>query len=147
MLCGVLGQGPQYVCGGALDLICFCPPFWLGLCGEAQSSDPPMAVSQEHCGDYHRLPDYAEDSPPEEEEQLLVHVTEGLKGTLQEALGPWVGWGGEGRVGWGGEGRSRHGGHTALALLFFFPRFLASHQESRQLLHQNILCGSFEAVH
>lgn len=39
-----------------------------------------MAMSQEHHGDYHRLPDYEEDSPPEDEEELLVHVTEGLKG-------------------------------------------------------------------
>nr|XP_060638781.1 autophagy-related protein 9B isoform X1 [Anolis sagrei ordinatus]XP_060638782.1 autophagy-related protein 9B isoform X1 [Anolis sagrei ordinatus] len=38
-----------------------------------------MAVSQEHYGDYHRLPDYEDDSPPEEEEELLIHVTEGLK--------------------------------------------------------------------
>ncbi|KAJ7322201.1 hypothetical protein JRQ81_018488 [Phrynocephalus forsythii] len=38
-----------------------------------------MAVSQEHCGDYHRLPDYEEDSPHEDEEELLIHVTEGLK--------------------------------------------------------------------
>lgn len=38
-----------------------------------------MAMSQEHHGDYHRLPDYEEDSPPEDEEELLVHVTEGLK--------------------------------------------------------------------
>ncbi|XP_077160776.1 autophagy-related protein 9B isoform X2 [Paroedura picta] len=40
----------------------------------------PMAVSQEHYGAYHRLSDCVEDSPPEEEEeQLLVHVPEGLK--------------------------------------------------------------------
>ncbi|XP_020655810.3 autophagy-related protein 9B [Pogona vitticeps] len=38
-----------------------------------------MAVSQEHYGDYHRLPDYEEDSPHEDEEELLIHVTEGLK--------------------------------------------------------------------
>ncbi|KAH0627731.1 hypothetical protein JD844_003872, partial [Phrynosoma platyrhinos] len=39
----------------------------------------PMAVSQEHYGDYHRLPDYEDDSLHEDEEELLVHVTEGLK--------------------------------------------------------------------
>ncbi|XP_062977750.1 autophagy-related protein 9B [Elgaria multicarinata webbii] len=38
-----------------------------------------MAVSEEHYGDYHRLPGYEDDSPPEDEEELLVHVTEGLK--------------------------------------------------------------------
>ncbi|KAM6450967.1 autophagy-related protein 9B isoform 2-T2 [Liasis olivaceus] len=38
-----------------------------------------MAASQEPLGDYHRLPAYEDDSPPEDEEELLVHVTEGLK--------------------------------------------------------------------
>nr|XP_034986050.1 autophagy-related protein 9B isoform X2 [Zootoca vivipara] len=39
-----------------------------------------MEVSGSHYGDYHRLPDYEEeDSPPEDEKELLVHVTEGLK--------------------------------------------------------------------
>uniref|UniRef100_A0A8D0GJP4 Autophagy-related protein 9 n=1 Tax=Sphenodon punctatus TaxID=8508 RepID=A0A8D0GJP4_SPHPU len=36
-----------------------------------------MAI-HEHSGEYHRMDDYEEDSPPGEEE-LLVHVTEGLK--------------------------------------------------------------------
>ncbi|XP_061441728.1 autophagy-related protein 9B [Rhineura floridana] len=38
-----------------------------------------MAASRQHHGDYHCLPDYEDDSPPEDEKQLLVHVTEGLK--------------------------------------------------------------------
>ncbi|XP_044278444.1 autophagy-related protein 9B isoform X2 [Varanus komodoensis] len=38
-----------------------------------------MAASEGHGGDYHRLPGDEDDSPPEDEEELLVHVTEGLK--------------------------------------------------------------------
>ncbi|KAM3823288.1 autophagy-related protein 9A-like isoform 1-T1 [Vipera latastei] len=39
-----------------------------------------MALNQEPTGDYHALADYEDDdSPPEDEQELLVHVTEGLK--------------------------------------------------------------------
>lgn len=79
----------------------------------------PMAVSQEHYGDYHRLPDYEDDSPPEEEEQLLVHVTEGLKGTWSLVLGHW------------GSAAQRRAGSLKPSCPFslFLPRLLASHQE------------------
>lgn len=106
--------------------------------------------------EYRRLEDCEEDSPAgeEEEEQLLLHVTEGPTGTGVPSgegsrvpmgclgsqwvfLGPWRGAGvpGGGAV-----------PHSHLTPLRFPPRLVAPHQGPGQFLHQDILAQPLAAL-